>query len=210
MLSGIVVGYDPGGNSAHGFAELRVEGGTAAKLSTATLDTAEDMIARVERLSSVLALGVDTLSFWGTGTSGWRPADLWLRRQYKPVQHSVISPNGLFGSMGLSGMSVLISARRRFPDVPITETHPKVLYWLLRGKKYDYEYAKREMDAVLARSLGTQAAPVTEHEWDAAISAPAALEGVAGRWTHGLHKLPVNTGQRTVAPCGSTNYFWPE
>jgi hypothetical protein len=121
-----------------------------------------------------------------------------------------MTPNGLFGSMGLNGMSVLISARRRFPDVPITETHPKVLYWQLCRQKYDYEHAKSQMDAVLARALGTPAAPVTEHEWDAGISALAALEGVAGRWTHDLHKLPVSAGQGVVAPCGSTNYFWPE
>src|SRR5713226_8231318 len=129
MLSGMVVGYDPGGNGAHGLAELRVEDGRAVKLSTTTLGTAEEVITCVERLSSVLALGVDTLTCWSTGTSGWRPADLWLRQQYKAVQNSIMTPNGLFGSMGLNGMSFLISARHRFPDVPITETHPKVLYW---------------------------------------------------------------------------------
>ena len=210
MLSGIVVGYDPGGNNAHGFAELRVEDGRAVNLSTATLETAEDVISRIERLPSVLALGVDTLTCWGTGASGWRPADLWLRRQYKAVQHSIMTPNGLFGSMGLNGMSVLISARRRFPNVPITETHPKVLFWHLRRQKYDYDQTKPEMDSVLAQSLGTGAKPATEHEWDAGISALAALEGIAGRWTHDLHTLPLNTGQRVVAPCGNTNYFWPE
>ena len=76
--------------------------------------------------------------------------------------------------------------------------------------KYDYDHAKSAMDSVLAQALGTSVAPGTEHEWDAGISALAALEGVAGRWTHDLHKLAVSAGQRVVAPCGSTNYFWPE
>ena len=210
MLSGVVVGYDPGGNGAHGMAELRVEGGRAKDLSTSTLDTVEEVIAALERLPSIAALGVDTLTCWGTGTSAWRPADLWLRKHYKAVQHSVMTPNGLFGSMGLNGMGVLISARRRFPDVPVTKTHPKVLYWQLSGKKYDYDTSKTGMDALLAGMLGISVAPATEHEWDAAISAFAALEGIAGRWSHDLHKLPIIKGERLITPCGSTHYFWPE
>ena len=210
MLSGVVVGYDPGGNGVHGVAELQIQGGRAAALSTKTLDTAEHVIAAIERLPSIAALGVDTLTCWGTGTSAWRPADRWLRHRYRAVQNSVMTPNGLFGSMGLNGMSVLIAARRRFSNVPITETHPKVLYWQLSGKKCEYETSKTAMDAFLAGLLGISVVPGTEHEWDAAISAFAALEGIAGRWSHDLHQLPIIKGERLITPCGSTHYFWPE
>jgi hypothetical protein len=51
------------------------------------------------------------------------------------VRNSVMTPNGLAGSMGLNGMSVLIAARRRYPDVTVVETHPKVLYWALANKR---------------------------------------------------------------------------
>ena len=112
--------------------------------------------------------------------------------------------------MGLNGMGVLIAARRRFADVSITETHPKVLYWQLSGKKYDYETSRTGMDAVLANALGISVAPATDHEWDAAISAFAVLEGITGRWTHDLHELPIIEGKRLVTPCGRTRYFWPE
>ena len=166
--------------------------------------------ARDRDLSSVIALGVDTLTCWGTGASGWRPADRWLRKQYKTVQSSVMTPNGLFGSMGLNGMSVLIVARGRSVDVPITETHPEVLYWHMCRQKYDYEHSKAEMDATLSRTLGTSVAPATEHEWDAALSAFAALEGLTGRWPRDLHKLSVGADERLITPCGDTNYFWPE
>lgn len=210
MLSGVIVGYDPGGNGVHGVAELQVKDGRAAALSTRTLETSEDVIAAIERLPSIAALGVDTLTCWSTGTSGWRPADRWLRQRYTAVQPSVMTPNGLFGSMGLNGMGVLIAARRRFSDVSITETHPKVLYWQLSGKKYEYETFKTGMDAVLAGVLGISVAPGTEHEWDAAISAFAALEGMAGRWSHDLHQLPIIKGERLITPCGITHYFWPE
>jgi hypothetical protein len=53
--------------------------------------------------------------------------------------------NGLAGSMGLNGMSVLIAARHKYPDVSVVETHPKVLYWALANKRYDYQSARDDM-----------------------------------------------------------------
>jgi hypothetical protein len=210
MLSGIVVGYDPGGNGAHGFAELRVENGEARALSTRTLETAEEVISIIEQMPFLTALGVDTLTCWGTGVSGWRPADHWLRNRYKPVQNSVVTPNFLSGSMGLNGMGVLIAARRRFGDVLVTETHPKVLYWKLSGRKYEHQTSGATMDRVLTDALGITVASETEHEWDAAASALAAFEGLTGRWSHDLHALPIKAGERLITPCGTTHYFWPE
>ena len=99
MASEIIIGYDPGGNDAHGLAELHVHDGRAIRISTRTLGTAEDVVSALDSLSSLAALGVDTLSCWSTGPSGWRPADRWLRERYPDVQNSVVSPNSLFGSM---------------------------------------------------------------------------------------------------------------
>ncbi len=210
MLSGTIVGYDPGGNGVHGLAELRFENGSARALSTRTLQTAEEVISVIEKLPSLAALGVDTLTCWGTGVSAWRPADRWLRNRYKPVENSIVSPNSLFGSMGLNGMGVLIAVRRKFADVLVTETHPKVLYWQLSGRKYEHQAAGPAMDRALADAFGVAVASKTEHEWDAAASALAAFEGLVGRWSHDLHALPINTGERLITPCGTTHYFWPE
>lgn len=204
------MGYDPGGNGAHGVAELQFENGEVSALSTRTLETAEDVISILERMASLAALGVDTLTCWGTGIGAWRPADRWLREHYKAVLRSVMPPNALFGSMCLNGMGVLIAARHRFPDVLITETHPKVLYWQLSRKKYEYKTSKATMDRMLAGALGVSVASATEHEWDAAVSAFAAFKGFVGRWSHDLHTLPANKGERLVTPCGITHYFWPE
>jgi hypothetical protein len=101
-------------------------------------------------LEIVSALGVDTLTCWSTGPGGWRSADRWLRQQYPAVRNSVVTPNGLFGSMGLNGMAVLISARKRFDNLFITETHPKVLYWQITRARYDYFAYRGQMDQVLA------------------------------------------------------------
>lgn len=69
MQSGLVVGYDPGGNHAHGVAELQVHNGKATGLSTRTVKTTEDVVSLIERLQPLAALGVDTLTCWGTGVS---------------------------------------------------------------------------------------------------------------------------------------------
>jgi hypothetical protein len=80
----------------------------------------------------------------------------------------------------------------------------------MAGKEYDYQTSKAAMKGVLARALGIPVATATEHEWDAAVSAFAAFEGIVGRWSHDLHALPTNKGERLITPCGTTHYFWPE
>ena len=212
MLSGLVIGYDPGGNGHHGLAELQIGGGTVTQVSTRTMKTVEAVIRFLEAGPSVAAIGVDTLTCWSTGPSGWRPADRWLRDlpRYRAVQNSITSPNSLFGSMGLNGMAVLVAVRHRHPDLVITETHPKVVYYHFSGEKYDYENAKLLMDTTLGDRLGVTVAPANEHEWDAALSAFAALEGSAGRWTKDLHRLATTEGERLLKPCGETHYYWPE
>jgi hypothetical protein len=121
-----------------------------------------------------------------------------------------MTPNGLAGSMGLNGMSVLLAIRSRFPKVVIVETHPKVLYWALEKKKYDYASTKAEMERMLCEAHAVTVATANEHEWDAAISALAAASGILGRWINDLHALPARPGERLMTPCGPTNYYWPE
>jgi len=90
MQSAIFIGYDPGGNNCHGLAELHVENGKATRLVTTTLGTVENVVSYLESLRSLTALGVDTLTCWSTGPSGWRPADRWLRQRYPQAKNSVV------------------------------------------------------------------------------------------------------------------------
>jgi hypothetical protein len=101
-----------------------------------------------------------------------------------------MTPNGLAGSMGINLMSVLLAMRAKYPRVIVVETHPKVLYWALEQKKYNYASAKSEMERVLCEAHAVMIATANEHEWDAAISAFAAACGVRGHWTKDLHTLP--------------------
>lgn len=174
------------------------------------LGTVEEVLRWAEGIEDLIGVGVDTLSCWSTGQSGWRAADLWLRDKYREVQNSIVTPNFLSGSMSLNGMSTLISLRQQNQTISITETHPKVLYWALTGQKYDYRERSNEMDAMLTEWLGVEVRSFTDHEWDATVSGFAAIRGMSGLWTHDLLTEVAEQQARIVNPCGPVNYWWPE
>lgn len=208
--NGTILGYDPGGDGTHGVAALEIQAGIPRAVKTGTLETAEAVIRFFTVQSDVLAIGLDTLTCWSTGNAGWRPADRWLRSQYPEVRNSVVSPNGLFGSMGLNGPAVLQEVRKSFPSLVVTETHPKVLYWVMAQERYGYLQHQAKMEALLSREMEILLKTESEHAWDAAISALAALRGYSGQWRNDLHCLPTEKSERLVWPCGETHYFWPE
>ena len=207
-MTGAVVGYDPGGNGRHGLAVLDLADGAARALAVSTHPTVESVLEAIEA-TAPLAVGVDSLTCWGTGRSGWRPADRWLRAQYPAVARSVASPNSLYGSMSLGGMAALLTLRARDPGVVVTETHPKVLYRAFWRRHHDYAAEGRAMDRDLSLALGLDVRTANDHEWDAAVSAFAALHALRDDWTLDLHALPLLGGERLVAPCGPTRYAWP-
>lgn len=209
-MKGNIIGYDPGGNSCHGFAVLHISSGKAKNVDSLTRETAEDVIRDIQNQGKLLAAGIDTLTCLSTGSGGWRPADRWMRKKYKDVRNSIVSPNGLYGSMSLNGQSILISLRQSQPDLLITETHPKVIYWHLAGNKYNYQNASGEMDELLSNLLEIPVSTKTDHEWDAVISAYSAFKSLKKEWSHDLHCEPLAEKERLIWPCGKTNYFWPE
>jgi hypothetical protein len=208
----IYFGYDPGGNNGHGAAALHVKSDGNASIDTALLESAEAVIDWFHRYSdnNPTAIGVDTLTCWSTGPSGWRPADRWLKERYPSVRLSVASPNSLYGSMSLNGMAVLLALKADFPQLLITETHPKVLHWHFRRSRYDWVSEQEPMNATLAEQLDCGLICKSDHEWDAAISALAAYRWASGQWQRDLHALPRTSGERLISPCGPTSYAWPE
>ena len=179
-------------------------------MTTETLQTAEDVVQSILGGEEPLGLGIDTLTCWSNGRSGWRPADRWLRRHYADVQKAVIAPNSLYGAMCLNGMAVLLTVRQAFPAIFVTETHPKVLYYALLEEPYDYSGPNTSvMNDRLNSWLGVDVEPRNEHEWDAAISILPVVRGLNGSWQD-LHTLPTKSSERLVHPCGETTYMWPD
>lgn len=208
-LSGLILGYDPGGNAGHGLAKLLVEGDEVANIETCTLETVEETIAYVEELRYIVAFGVDTLTCWSTGHAAWRPADRWLRERYPEKWRSIISPNRLQGAMCLNGMAVLLATRDSMPEAVVTEAHPKVLLWHMGAITYRDLERNHEIRATALPGLHLDALPASVHEWDAALSAIAAYSGYARKWNRDLHSLPTCSGERLIHPCGETHFWWP-
>lgn len=105
--------------------------------------------------------------------------------------------------MAIQGMALAIRLREQFPGVIIVETHPKVLYHALSGDKYVWP---ENLITWLAEKINCDAQITTEHEWDAAISAWTALQGLKGVWVNDLRCLSTPT----VEPAGPVHYWWPE
>lgn len=208
-MTNLYLGYDPGGGGAHGVAAI-----DDYSAACETVTTAEDAIrwfkGRCEKQPPI-ALGVDTLTLWSTGPAGWRPADRALRSAYPRVVNSIASPNSLYGSMPVGGAAVAIALRGLFPDVKITETHPKVLYFCLTEAIYDFTDSRDEMIRRLIEWVGRPCDVGSEHGWDALVSAYAAREWRSGKWTHDLHRLPAQAGyEQLVSAHGShAHYAWP-
>jgi hypothetical protein len=135
---GFVLGYDPGGNHAHGLAVLEIarEGGLWAVhglAMAADCANVHEVIRRAEACvgqSPLLASGIDTLTAWCGGPAGWRAADLWLRKTYPQVQASVASPNSIYGSMSVGG-GLLQWTHDLHAVALAAESHPfgRTRYW---------------------------------------------------------------------------------
>lgn len=209
-MNGVIAGYAPGGNGANGVALLFISDGLITSVESETVETAHDVLDRVLELDDLLGIGVDTLTEWSTGKSGWRHADLTLRAKYPLVQKSVTPPNSLFGSMALNGMSVLIKLKQYKPNIHITEAHPKVLFHALTGSKYNYAEEKAQMDALLSNWFGLPNIKTeSDHEWDALISAYSAYQGLLGNWPLDLHESKLDESVKSINPVGKTHFYWP-
>lgn len=206
-----VLGYDPGGNSAHGVAALYLLDGIPERVEVQTLSNASKVIAFFEeRKADTVCIGIDTLTCWSTGPSGWRPADRFLRRTYPKIQNSVASANSLRGSMAINGAAVLLHCKEHLPELLVTEAHPKVLYWHLTGRPYRYGHEKSQMDSFLSEFLKLKVETESEHEWDALICAAAAFKGRAGEWTLDLHSEKPQPDELLIKPVGESRFFWPQ
>jgi hypothetical protein len=219
---GYVIGYDPGGNGRHGFAALRVEerGGRWEPLDlfVTTGGSLQDMVRWVDtvcRNTRIVAAGVDTLTEWNSGHSGYRPADLWLIRNYRDVARSVIAPASLYGAMVINGGGLLVQLKERFhaDGTVVTEAHPKVCYRAITGDKADWKAHREQMTAWLIGELGVgdpaEICVADDHRFDAATSALAALRGLNGDWRLDLHALPDEGYSGRIRFCDPTHYWWP-
>jgi Protein of unknown function (DUF429) len=222
VTTAFVIGYDPGGNDAHGVAVLQVREKNARwnpiSLEVKSMHSLRDAVTWLSeacRHGRVVSVGIDTLTEWNSGAGGWRPADLWLRKAYPTVAKSVVSPNAIYGSMAVNGAAFLALLAPRFlsDGTMVTEAHPKVCLFALTGKKQVWARDQSAMVAWLIKELGVDAPTSTfgrkDDCFDAGIALLAALRGLNGDWNLDLHAEPNDATDGRVRFFGQTHYWWP-
>ena len=203
----LVLGYDPGGVGAGGACVVAAHGGEVQLLQVGTYDSVDEVLALFCECAGprgVVAAGIDALLSWATRASGWREVDRYLRRTYPEVANSVLTSNTIAGSMAVQGMGMALRLRQVSPEIQLNETHPKVLYFALSGKKYSYARSMVDWLSERVDLAGKQIR--NEHEWDAVFSAWATVQGMQPNsgWQD-LMDLPDDL----LFPAGQVTYRWP-
>ena len=200
---GVWIGADPGGRNKFGVAALSPNG----HVESTRFSSAREAVAWVAELNvDLLGVGVDAPLWWSSGESGARHADRWLRGRYPKARNSVMLINSIFGGVLIQGFLFAAELRQRFPNVSVTEAHPKLVL-----------HAKEWLFAVLASEFGLRVDSeifdeANDDRRDAVIAALAAREGFSSNWTHDLADLRPLCGEqaapdRALIP---VSYWWFE
>jgi hypothetical protein len=201
--SDVFLGFDPGGDRSFGVALL-----SGADVRSAAVSSVAAAVAwAVQHCGSrePAAAGIDTMLHWCDGPGGWRPADRSLRAAYPKARSSILSPNGLYGSMGVGGMALALRLRQRWPRILLNETHPKVLAYAVRGERHRDDDPSSGIAWFAQHSGLALIGGATGHEFDAVLSAWATREGMSKQWTD-----LVTDDAALLFPVGTVSYLWPE
>ena len=192
-------GADPGGIGAFGVAVVDDSGNCCC----ATVSSVDEALNWIGARGPPLGIGIDSPMWWSAGKGGGRRADKRLRDAYGISSGTVQSMNSLRGA-ALAGGALLASLMRvKFPDVKVTESHPKALLKALSQDDAD--------EAAIALHFGVDKAWGDDHQRDAAIAAVCAREGFQGNWPVDLAdqrcRLEQDPKNYWLAP---VFYWWPE
>lgn len=168
-----LVGLDPGGENAFGWAVLECDAGAYRLAATGTETGVPAVFRAIQQVlcEAPVAAGIDAPLFWVP--AGDRRADQTVRRMVCSAGGSsgtVSHVNSLRGACLVQGILAAIQAHKLWPNAQLTESHPKALLLV--------SAAAREFAAGLG-SFGTN-----EHKRDAALAAYSANALVANtkRW----------------------------
>jgi hypothetical protein len=195
------LGCDPGGDKNFGVAKLFQNG----EYECRTLSSVEEVLKYVA--FAPLGVGVDCPLWWSTGKGGGRKADKWIRQNYGFSGGEVQSINSLRGAVLVQGVLLAMELRKRFPNVMITECHPKPLLKIfgVMGVETFLQIQQLNLAFELAGTCNNQ------HERDAVVSAVAAREGQLQRWKLDLSLTRYDTElDPKLMWFGPVNYWWPD
>ena len=199
-MSRFWLGADPGGKGHFGLAFLPESAGAP---DLKTVSSVDDAVAEVLKTGTPLGIGIDAPMWWSTDQAARRQVDKEIRAKYGISSGTVQSPNSLKGAALIGGMMLAYRVRQQFPDILITESHPKAL-----------READRRKNGELLKDLGyVEPEKANEHQRDALLAAICAREGFENRWSADLAEDRWPSEQDPLSPCywlGPVHYYWPE
>lgn len=161
---GVILGFDPGGKRSFGWCVARDGPGIPVEvLNSGICDVADQAAtAAFEAVPAgevVVCAGIDAPLVWPQ--LGSRRADLILRRAIRargaPSPGGTVQEvNSLRGACLIQGVLAANAIRIRQPDLPISESHPKAMRFLLDEPllKAMARHSEHERDAALATLSG--------------------------------------------------------
>lgn len=189
-----LLGIDPGGKRKFGLAKLFMDG----TIETSTVSSVREAISRVNEMP--LGVGIDCPLWWSDGVGGTRNADKWIRDTYKLPSRNVQSVNSMWGAVLVQGVLFAMKIREKYPEVNVTESHPKALMKAL----------SLDSDIAISRMFGLRGRWANEDERDAVIAATCARMGFTLQWTV---DLAAEREEHELNPkkmwFGPLNYWWP-
>lgn len=217
--------------------------GTYSDLDANCLRDATEVEAWLRKYPSAAALGIDTLLAWSwsgarpcddllrkrysdsktiniINTRGCVHCENGLselrRVQAKPEwrnSDSVVAQNSLYSAMTLNGALVAMAVRNDRPELPLVESHPKLLLHAAKGigaaREHlvaGYAEALCQGKPHVARSYGPRVHE--DHMADAFVAAWCASRWYFKHWTTDLYDLTPSEGYHF--PAGRAEYPWPE
>ena len=205
----VLLGFDPGGAGKFGWAVCIDKVNGLKVLDAGTADNAKEAIEKslrvIPKQASVVAAGIDAPMFWVI--DGARESDRRVRAAITllgapspggTVQHF----NSLRGACLIQGLLVLKLLRQIYPNLPVTEAHPKALLWLMGIARKGYE-PKMVKPGDIEEIIIKGAEFGSEDERDAilgAFTAQASLRKTSG-WEDLLkfERDPVLAGEAPIA-----------
>lgn len=188
------IGFDPGGKRAFGWAVLRAAG-TAIEFVKS--DTCSDAVTALEEAqicatTAPIAIAIDAPLFWVN--AGDRKADASVRTMIcgegcRPG--TVNHVNSLRGACLVQGILVTKLATESWPNVLVTEAHPKALLMVSAA-------ARRFAETISKQRL-------SEHERDAAIAAYSAC--AFAQRSEGWHDISL-LETNPFFPAGKPAAYW--
>jgi hypothetical protein len=177
----IYIGFDPGGDKRFGWAVCSPTARSLHVRATGEAGHAEEAIrkalSKVPSTGTVVGAGIDAPLFWTE--CGGRDVDNLIRRAIQKLGApspggTVQQINSLRGACLVQGVLVANLLHQQFPNITITESHPKALLYLLGIANKQKDAASVSL-ADLSEYIVCDTGYISQHERDAILGTVAAL-----------------------------------